>query len=145
LQENSVLLSYWIGESYSYRWTITSSNVLVDTLPPRGELNRTILPLERMLRARCSSLVPGEDVATYASHQQAYEAQLQTALSRAGSTLLFHIPKTARSVFVVGDGSLMSLPFSALPVPDGATTSYAIRRYTFFVEPSASVAIYGIV
>jgi CHAT domain-containing protein len=35
----------------------------------------------------------------------------------------------------------MSLPF-ALRIPDGAATSYAIRRYTFFVDPSASVAIY---
>jgi len=43
---------------------------------------------------------------------------------------------------VVSDGNLMSLPFAALRIPDGTTISYAIRRYTFFAEPSASVAVY---
>ena len=142
LEDHSVLLSYWIGASHSYRWTITSTNVLIDTLAPRDELDRTILPLERMLQTRRSSQVPGEDIATYASHQKAYEVKLQTALRHAGSTLLSRIPKAARSVFVVSDGSLMSLPFAALRIPDGTTISYAIRRYTFFAEPSASVAVY---
>jgi hypothetical protein len=142
LEDHSILLSYWISASHSYRWTITSINVLVDTLPPRDELDSTILPLERMLQTRRSSLVPGEDITTYASRQSAYEVQLQTALSRAGSTLLSRIPKTTRSIFVVSDGSLMSLLFAALRIPDGTATSYAIRRYTFFAEPSASVAAY---
>jgi CHAT domain-containing protein len=142
LEDHSVLLSYWIGDTHSYRWTITSGGMFVDTLPTRDELNRTILPLEHMLRARRFSLVPGEDIVAYAAHQQAYEAQLQTALNQAGSTLLFRIPKTARSIFVVGDGNLMSLPFAALRIPDGVASSYAIRKYTFFVEPSASVAVY---
>jgi CHAT domain-containing protein len=142
LEDHYVLLSYWIGSSHSYRWTITSGNVLVDTLPPRADLDRTILPVERMLRARRSILVPGEDITAYASHQQTYERQLQAALSRAGSALLFRIPKETHNIFIVGDGSLMSLPFSALRVHDGTATTYAIRRYTFFAEPSASVAVY---
>jgi CHAT domain-containing protein len=142
LEDHSILLSYWIGAIHSYRWTITSTNVLVDTLPPHDELDRTILPLEHMLQTRRSSLVPGEDITTYASRQKAYEVQLQTALSRAGSTLLSRIPKTVHSIFVVSDGSLLSLPFAALRIPDGTATSYAIRRYTFFAEPSASVAAY---
>ena len=142
LEDHSVLLSYWIGNTRSYRWTVTPTNVSVDALPRRDELDRTILPLERMLRARRSGLTPGEDIATYASHQQAYERGLQAALTRTGSTLLSHIPKTTRSIFVVSDGSLLSLPFAALRIPDGTTTSYAIRRYVFFAEPSASVAVY---
>ena len=143
LDDHSVLLSYWIGKNHGYRWTITSSNISVDALPPRDELDRTILPLERMLRARRSGLTPGEDIATYASHQHAYEAELQAALTGAGSTLISHIPKTTHSIFVVSDGHLLSLPFAALRIPDSTTTSaYAIRRYVFFAEPSASVAVY---
>jgi CHAT domain-containing protein len=142
LEDHSALLSFWIGNNHSYRWTITSSNVLVDTLPSRDDLDRTILPLEGMLRARRSSLVPGEDITAYASREQAYETELETALSRAGTTLLSRIPQTVHSLFVVSDGSLMSLSFAALRVPDGTTTSYALRKYTFFAEPSASVAVY---
>lgn len=142
LEDRSILLSYWIGNSHSYRWTITSSNVQVDSLPSRNELDRTILPLEHILRARRSTPIPGEDIATYASHQQTYEAGLETALTHAGSTLLSRIPPSTHSIFVVSDGSLMSLPFAALRVPNDATTSYAIRKYAFFAEPSASVAVY---
>jgi CHAT domain-containing protein/Flp pilus assembly protein TadD len=142
LEDHAVLLSYWLGNTHSYRWTITSTNVLVDTLPARDELDRTILPLERMLRARRSTTTPGEDIAAYSRRQQTFELQLQAALHHAGSSLLFGIPKEAHSIFVVADGSLMSLPFEALRVSEGTTTAYAIRRYTFFAEPSASVALY---
>jgi CHAT domain-containing protein len=142
LEEHSVLLSYWVGNSRSYRWTITSNNVTVDALPSRDALDRTILPLEHMLRARRATPTPGEDIADYASHQHDYESKLQAALNRAGSTLLFRIPAATHSIFVVSDGSLMSLPFAALRIQDGNVTSYAIRRYAFFVEPSASVAVY---
>ena len=142
VEDHSVLLSYWLGSVHSYRWTITSANVLVDTLPPRDEVDRTIVPLERMLRARRSTPTPGEDIAAYAARQQAFELQLRAALNHAGASLLFRIPKETHSIFVVGDGTLMSLPFAALRIPDGSGTSYAIRRYTFFAEPSASVALY---
>ena len=142
LEDHCVLLSYWIGNNHSYRWTLTLSSISVDALPRREELDRTILPLVRMLRARRSGLTPGEDIATYSSRQQIYEAELQAALTRAGSTLLSHIPKSTHSIFVVSDGSLMSLPFAALRISDSTTTSYAIRKYAFFAEPSASVAVY---
>jgi CHAT domain-containing protein len=142
LDDHSILLSYWLGQTHSYRWTITPTAVLVDTLPSRDQLNRTILPLERLLRARRSTLTPGEDIAAFATHQRAYETSLQTALTRTGATLLSRIPKTTRSIFLISDGSLLSLPFTALRIPSGPTSAYAIRLYTFFNEPSASVAVY---
>lgn len=142
LDKHSALLSYWIGNSHSYRWSITSDAVSVDELPPRDELERIILPLEVMLHARRPALKPGEDMTTYALQQKRYEAQLQLALKRAGSILLGHIANDVRNVFVVGDGCIAPLPLAALRIPNGATTSYALRRYNFFLEPSASVAVY---
>ena len=142
LDDHSILFSYWVGETHSYRWTITPTVVLVDTLPPRDQLNRTILPLERLLRARRSTLTPGQDIAAFAAHQRAYETSLQTALTRTGATLLSRIPKATQSIFLISDDSLLSLPFAALRVPMGSTTTYAIHQYTFFNEPSASVAVY---
>jgi len=141
-EEHSVLLSYWIGANQSYRWLVTSNTVSVATLPRRSQLDDVMLPLERMLRSRHPKLVSGEDMPAYAARQQLYEDQLQQSLGRAGSILLSGIPKGTRSIFVVGDGSLLSAPFAALRIPDGATTSYALRKYAFFLEPSASVAVY---
>jgi len=142
LEEHSVLLSYWIGANQSYRWLVTSSTVSVDRLPRRGQLDEVMIPLERMLRSRHPKLVSGEDMPAYAARQQSYEDQLQQSLGRAGSILLRDIPKGTRSIFVVGDGSLLSAPFAALRIQDGAITSYALRKYAFFLEPSASVAVY---
>jgi len=81
-------------------------------------------------------------MSAYATKQQSYEDQLQRALGRAGSILLRRIPPGTHSIFVVGDGSLLMAPFAALRIPEGATTSYALRKYAFFLEPSASVAVY---
>ena len=81
LEEHSVLLSYWIGSSQSYRWSVTMNSISVDVLPPRSKLDHMIIPLERMLRSRRSKLVSGEDIATYALQQKSYENQLQRALS----------------------------------------------------------------
>ena len=142
LEEHSVLLSYWIGASQSYRWLVSSNSVSVDLLPSRSQLDDVLLPLERMLQSRHSKLVSGEDMAAYTARQQSYEDQLQRALGRAGSILLGRIPQGTRNIFVVGDGRLLMVPFAALRIPDGATTSYALRKYVFFLEPSASVAVY---
>ncbi len=142
LEKDSMLLSYWIGESHSYRWSITSGGVSVEGLPSRDRLERTMLPLENMLQRRRPVPVAGEDIAGYASRETAFETQLQNGLSHAGSMLLSRLPRDAHTVFVVGDGCLMPLPFAALRVSDGAKISYALRKYNFFQEPSASVAVY---
>jgi CHAT domain-containing protein len=142
LDPQSAVVSYWIGEVHSYRWLITPDRVRVDVLPPRSELERLILPLEQMLQNRRPSPAAGGDVSDYLARQTAYEARLQRGLKRVGSMLLSNLPASAATLFVAGDGCLRSLPFAALRVADGATTTYALRKYNIFLEPSASVALY---
>jgi CHAT domain-containing protein len=142
LEKHSALLSYWVGNKHSYRWAITPDSVSVDVLPPRDQLERVFIPLERMLQTRRPTPTSGEDIADYALEQKRYEAHLQLALVRAGSLLLRRIPRDIRTIYVVGDGCILPLPFAALRVPHGATTSYALQMYNFFLEPSASVAVY---
>jgi hypothetical protein len=142
LEKHSILLSYWVGERHSYRWSITPGGISVEALPPSDRLERVMLPLEHMLQGRRPVPKSGEDISGYILQERAFETQLQTGLSRAGSMLLSRIPKAAHTVFVVGDGCLMPLPFAALRVSDDAGVSYALRKYNFFQEPSASVAVY---
>ena len=142
LEKHSALLSYWVGNKHSYRWAITSDSVSVDVLPPRDQLEHILVPLDRMLQSRRAAPTSGEDIAGYALEQKEYEAHLQLALTRAGSLLLRRIPKDIQTIYVVGDGCVMPLPFAALRVPHGGTTSYALSMYNFFLEPSASVAVY---
>ncbi len=95
-----------------------------------------------MLQNRRPPPASGDDISRYAARENAYEAQLQFALTRTGSLLLSRIPKGARTIFVVGDGCLQALPFAALRISNGRTTSYALRQYNLYLEPSASVVLY---
>ncbi len=142
LSDDSVLLSYWAGKKQSYRWLITAHSISVKILPPRSEIERTIVPLERSLQNRRPRVELGDTVATYAVKQDAYELRVRDSLARSGSLLLSGLPSDTRRIVVVGDGCLMSLPFAALRLSDGSSVSYAIRKYSFESEPSASVALY---
>lgn len=141
LDEHTVLLSYWIGKQHSYRWLLTRDHISSIMLPPRAELERTILPLEHMLQNRRPVPAAGEDIAAYEERQKDFEARLQTALDRAGSILLAHLPDDTRTILLVEDGYLTQLPFAALRVREGRGFTYALRRYSFFVEPSTLVAL----
>ena len=142
LAKHSAMLSYWIGASRSYRWLITPDSMSLEELPPRDQLQQVVLPLEHMLQSRRLVPVPGENVDEYASRQRRFESRLETGLARAGSTLLSDVPESTDTILVVGDGCLSSLPFAALRISKGAKTDYALRKYSFLLEPSASVAVY---
>jgi tetratricopeptide (TPR) repeat protein len=142
LAEHSVVLSYWIGSSRSYRWLITPGRVSVEELPPLAQVKQVVLPLERMLQSRRPVPASGEAISGYESREQAFERRLQTGLTRAGSMFLAHVPKGTSSILVVSDGCIRPVPFAALRISNGKTTDYALRKYKFLFEPSASVALY---
>ena len=141
LPDNAVLISYWVGDHASYRWTVMTHGIAVKTLPARAQLETQIIPLEAELQNPLP-VQPGESASAYLDRQARSAAQLQLDLGRAGSLLLSGLPGTARSLLVVRDGCLLSLPFAALRVPVAAATAYAVERYNIKVEPSASVALY---
>lgn len=142
LESHSVLLSYWVGENRSYRWLIAPNSVSVEELPRRDQLERAVLPLERMLQERRPSPGRDEEIAGYVSREREFATRLKASLGRAGSLLLSRIPRDANMLLVVADGCLRPLPFGALRIQDGSETSYALRRYAFLIEPSASTALY---
>jgi CHAT domain-containing protein len=141
LSRNSVFLSYSVGAHNTYRWLITPSSIQVRRLPSQLQMG----PLLRSLQTHLASGRPqprsGEDVSAYSARQTAFDAQLDQELARAGSMLLQGIPSATRQIFVVADGALLSLPWSALRLPCAAGVCYAVERFAFLNEPSASVAI----
>jgi tetratricopeptide (TPR) repeat protein len=142
LTANSVLLSYWVGGRASYRWTVSAHSFSVQTLPARSDIEAIVTLAERALVDRRPAVQPGEDIAAYEVRRQRFNAAMQRDLERAGSLLLSHLPAGARTVFVVADGRLLSLPFPALRLASNEGTHYAIERYTFLREPSATVALH---
>jgi tetratricopeptide (TPR) repeat protein len=137
LDRHSVLLSYWIGDSQSYRWMITYDGVSMETLPSRKAIENLVLPLEKKLQSRRPLPAAGADFLSYVSQQHAYETAVGRSLSRAGSLLLHDLPHGVNTVVVVSDDCLRSLPFGALRTVTG---TYALTLYKILLQPSASVA-----
>lgn len=141
LSEYGVLVSYWVGEHTSYRWTIAAHSFTVKKLPPRADIEAQILPLVRELANRNPPL-PGETAPAYLERQKERDGQLQLQVGRAGNLLLSDLPADTRHLMVVRDGCLLSLPFASMRVPAKGGSEFAIERYAIELQPSASVALY---
>ncbi len=62
MENHSILLSYWIGETIAIAGRLHRMAVSVDVLPPRDQLERVLLPLEHMLQRRRPLPLAGEDI-----------------------------------------------------------------------------------
>jgi len=59
----------------------------------------------------------------------------------AGRLLLPILPSSVHHLYVVAEGSLLSVPWSALRIPCSVTTCYVVERFATSIEPSASIAV----
>jgi CHAT domain-containing protein/tetratricopeptide (TPR) repeat protein len=141
LTENSALLAYWVGEETSYRWLVTKDAVEVLRLPGRQALEAQVLPLVHQLEMRQARPLAEEDAGHYALRSAKFESSVEERLTKAGQLLLKGLPATVQKVYVVSDGALFALPWNALRLHEMDGMHYAVERYLFLEEPSASVAL----
>jgi CHAT domain-containing protein len=142
LTANAAFLSYSIGEHRSYRWTITPTLLQVQTLPGRDQLSRLLRPLQQKLANRHLQPRSGEDANSYALRQTAFNTDLRFDLTTTGTLLLKNLPISTNKIYLSADGPLLAVPWSALRLPCPKRTCYAMERFEFLNEPSASVAVY---
>jgi tetratricopeptide (TPR) repeat protein len=140
LRPTDAILSFAVGPDRSNRWLITSSAVQVKEIPGGKQLSGRLKTLENMLLSRRPAPLPGEDATQYARRVSTFDEQMDLALESAGTLLLSGLPVNVRHLYVIADGDLSSLPWSALRIPCAARTCYAIQRFAISMEPSASVA-----
>jgi CHAT domain-containing protein len=101
---NGTILFYWLGEKQSYLWAITPQKTELFTLPPASEIDTAV---QRYRKA----LVGPQDILETAS---ADGTALYRILISPAQVLL---AKDAQ-VFIIPDGSLNSLNFETLIVPE---------------------------
>jgi CHAT domain-containing protein len=142
LTANTVFLSYSIGEHRSYRWTITPTLLQVQTLPGRDQLSHLLKPLQQKLANHHPQPRTGEDAASYALRQTVFNTDLQFDLTTTGTLLLRNLPTSTSKIYLSADGPLLAVPWSALGLACPKRICYAIERFEFVNEPSASVAVY---
>jgi CHAT domain-containing protein len=141
LHPGDALLAFSQGPTHTFRWLVTSTSVSVATLPAKQRLQLRLSPLRQMLVERKPALHPGEDVEQYRSRLEEWDKARDDALLQAGQLLVPTLPSTIHHLYIVAEGSLLSLPWSALRFRCGQRTCYAVERYAISTEPSASVAV----
>ena len=131
LDGDTLLLEFFLGQTQSYLWAVTSDSIEGYSLPKREEVESAARRLYDLITAP----QPAEGVSAAERRRRIdvaeaeYGAQAMTLsrmlLGKAAGKL------GKRRLLIVGDGFLQYLPFSALPVPDagrGATAANGAAR-----------------
>ncbi len=125
LDEDSLLLSYFLGKNRSFVWAVTRSSLVVRELPARREIEAAARELHALLLRSDRRL----------AHRPAERAARRLAQMVLGPVegLLGH-----RRLVVIPDGALHYIPFASLPDPDRPELPLAVEHEIVNL-PSASV------
>lgn len=138
LDDKTVLVEYLLGEKRSLVWVVSRDNLLVQTLPPRKELEKEITAYRTLLSDKASVLT------------------LQSSLekiNRQGSVLFTQLLGPIRqaipagdTLIVIPDGMLDYLPFETLVAATRRSSgeiwpTYALEEYSVTYGPSASALL----
>jgi CHAT domain-containing protein/Tfp pilus assembly protein PilF len=128
LDQNMILLEYFLGEKRSYLWAITPQEVKCFSLPSRTELERISRPVADLAGLRRDRIAKPELEARY----QARASQLSHILLGPAAGLI-----RGKDIVLSLDGTLNYVPFAALPSPDKEGVPLGIAHEVTEV-PSAS-------
>ena len=109
------ILFYWLGEKQSYLWAITGQKTSLFSLPPKSQIDSVVQRYRKAL-ADQQEFLPATD--------EDGRALYRTLVAPAHGLM----PKDAK-VFIIADGSLNTLNFETLLVPD-PTPHYWIEDAT---------------
>ena len=131
LDDESVILEYYLGEPRSYMFAISSDSFALHTLPPKNEIQRSLRAYLKILSDGPSKQFKGEKAA----------ARLLNELISPARNLLNDEKK---NLIIVPDGILFYLPFESLIEVDNERHEqrYLVRRFNVSYMPSASSLLF---
>jgi len=130
LDAGTLLVTWSLGEERSFVWLVSPESIEVHPLPPRTEIEKTVLSTRRLLTYRSRQRRPLRD-RKLAALAQMLLAPVAEKLDR-------------RRLLIVADGALASLPFGVLPDPaagNAADGPVLLERHEIVYAPSASVLL----
>ncbi|MGE0100760.1 MAG: CHAT domain-containing protein [Blastocatellales bacterium] len=137
LDDETMLLSYALGEKRSYAWLVTRDSITGFELPKRETIEEASRRLIALITARNESR-PGESAARRRS--RIARADARTPGAAAALSRLVLRPALSRlnkqRLLIVADGALQYIPFAALRMASGAAP--LITRHEIVMLPSAS-------
>lgn len=141
IDDESLLLEYFLGDARSYLWVISKSEITSFELPGRSQVEGKARRFYNLLTAH--QPLPGETF----EQQKARTVEAATLLPQAARELgsLIVGPAAAKlehkkRLLIVADGALHYIPFQALIVPEGVgpADQPLILRHEIVNQPSAS-------
>jgi CHAT domain-containing protein len=124
LDDDTLLLEYFLGEETSYLWAITSTSLHSYKLGSRKELENLARDVYTFLSATDESASSASAVRSDSLDQQYWQRASKMSdalLGKAASDL-----KGKKRLLVVADGALQYIPFDALPSPNSQPVDQAI-------------------
>jgi CHAT domain-containing protein/tetratricopeptide (TPR) repeat protein len=120
LDDDTVLLEYFLGDNRSFLWAVSSKSIAVHELPDRETIERVARRLYRLLREP-GIVVKGETGSQRQMRLETAEAAWPVAAHELGRILLSPVASDikAKRLLIVSDGALQYIPFSILPTPEG--------------------------
>lgn len=109
VDDNTILLAYWLGEERSYLWAITSTTVNTYVLPKRAEIETAATQFSNFL------IDPAETRDKPTKAAAATAALSQMLLGPVAGQL------GQKRLVIVSDGMLQYIPFSALSAPQASS------------------------
>lgn len=142
LDDETLLLEYFLGEEKSYAWLVSRTSVMgIDSLPKRSEIESKATAFYEALTNLTSNL---NDTRTRGARRRK-DAAAPVQADPAGLSQMLLKPVAdklgKKRLVIVGDGVLHYLPFGALPSPlskKTARTPYLIEEHEIVYLPSAS-------
>lgn len=124
LDEDSLLLEYFLGEKRSYLWVVSKTGITSYELPPSAQIEAAV----KKLRSRLTSAISSNQ-RVFATAAPLSEMILAPAAEKLGN----------KRLLIVADGALQYIPFAALPIPT-KSNEYAplITAHEIVNLPSAS-------
>ena len=152
IDDDSLLLEYFLGDARSYLWVVSKSEIASFELPGRSQIEEEARRFYSLVTAH--QPVPGETFEQLKARAVEADAQLPNAARELGSMILG--PAAAKlehkRLLIVADGALHYIPFQALIVPEvdpiqeqsgshpgvGISDKQLILKHEIVNQPSAS-------
>jgi CHAT domain-containing protein len=129
LDPDTLLLEYSIGDERSYVWAVTSNSITSYELPKRAEIETASRLLYDLLNARNTG-PKRETNEQRTTRVERSDAQIPTAAAALSQIVLGPVAGQLgdKRLIIVADDALHFVPFAALPVVSGGSTSTNRQR-----------------
>lgn len=140
LDDDTLLLTYALGDEKSYLWAVTRTEVAGFELPSRREIERVARPTHQHLLAR-NLEIKGESDESRRARLDRDETAVRNGLKELSRNVLAPVADRLkkRRVVIVADGVLQFIPFAALPGP--ASSRPLILDHELLLLPSATTLL----